>query len=215
MNKFIIAFLLLLTVHAVSFAQNDGYIVLEDGSIYIGGHPTTEEERKELELENKERQNSRRRDQFTEDYFGKNCIIDGTIISIVESMNTLDQMINDRVYSQIDIKDCKFEMLDDSTGLYDCPVNASTGMWIVTDKNMKPLSIQIFGPADNGKPKKATYDWSFVATTYACKVLELEKINDIFLQTWNTGYYEDRTIEMACGDDPYLEDFWVYFIANK
>ena len=145
----------------------------------------------------------------------QNCKIDGTFISIVESMNVLDQMINERVYSQVDIKNCNFEMLNESSGLYECPINASTAMWIITDKNLKPLSIQIFGPADNGKPSKAAYDWAFVATTYVCKDLKLDKINDIFLQTWKSGYYADSSIEMACGDDPYLEDFWVYFIANK
>lgn len=199
----------------------------EDG-IWIGGHATSDEERQELENANNawksgsyqpsqhnERQINNRLNLFSESNQQKKCVIDGTMISIVESMNALDQMINDRVYSQVDIKDCNFEMMDDTTGLYSCPVNASTGMWIITDINMKPQSIQIFGPADNGKPSKAAYDWAFVATTYACTDLELEKINDIFLQTWKTGYYADSNIEMACGDDPYLDDFWVYFIANK
>lgn len=198
---------------ALGSDPSEEYKILDDGSIWIGSRPTTEEERRELELANSQRQPI-----YTDLKVSKGCMIEGSIDMIVQSMNGIAQMLNDVGYNfglLIDTKECTLEFTDYQKGLYTCPINASTGMWVFTDKYLNAEVLQIYGPTDNGKPKKTTYDWAYVASSFACKNKKDQEINDMFLAAWNTGYYSNNDIEFVCGQDPYLDNTWVYIIANK
>ena len=148
----------------------------------------------------------------------KECVVEGTIDTIVQNMNLIAEMLNllgDRIGPEIDVNKCSFEITNYQKGLYTCPINASTGMWVFTDKYLNAEVIQIYGPAENDKPKKTTYDWAYVASNYACMNMKMPDVEDMFISAWNNGYYENSNIEFICGIDPYLDNTWVYIIANK
>jgi len=118
-------------------------------------------------------------------------------------------------YTKIDINKCSFEIVSEQTGVYFCPINASTELYIYTDRYLKTNSILVAGPLDHGKPKKTTYDWSLVA--FSCAAghdLYHQEILDNFYNTVDIGYYEDSFVRIACGPD-YENNSWMFIALKK
>ena len=147
------------------------------------------------------------------------CIIEGTIEEIISTMNAIGQMFADfdnEILMEIDINNCTFDILNNNTGVYNCPINYSANMSVFTDKHLKPTALTIYGRINkNGMPYKTVYDWAYYATGYACLSSEFQTFTDIFIQAIETGHYKDRTIEIVCGYEPDLDDTWSYIIANN
>ena len=146
------------------------------------------------------------------------CHIEGTIDTIVETLNLYGQMYSDldnKIFHAIDIESCTYEKINNTTGAYSCHVNASTEMIIFTDQFRNAKVLQIYGLADNGKPKRTTFDWALYATTLACQSLYMQDIIDIFTNAYSNFYYENEDITIACGLDPDFTDIWHYVIKNK
>lgn len=119
--------------------------------------------------------------------------------------------------SSIDIKSCRFLINSSDSGLYTCPINASTTLHVYTDKYMKPDMIVIAGPLDNqGLPKKTTFDWAMAALFAVIQPdnLYYQDLLEIYSQSLKTGFYEDEYNYVICGSD-YESNQWHYIITNK
>ena len=146
------------------------------------------------------------------------CHISGKFEDIITSFNwsaEIDYNITGTRYRKIDPDKCVFEIQNQNLGLYICELDATTALYIGTDKYLNAETIQIQGYTETNKPSRATYDWAFIATSVACGNNYWSDIQDIFIEAYKKGYYYKNGVKIACGKHPDADFLWVYAIGNE
>lgn len=148
----------------------------------------------------------------------RDCEITGKFEDVIKNLNGIAEMmtlLDDVPYGNIDPDKCDFEIRSSNQGLYICEVNATTAMYIQTDKYLNAESFQIHGLTNTNVPSKATYNWSYIATSAACMDLNLQDTTDLFIEAFQSGYYKTKDITIVSGMHPDADNLWVYIISNN
>ena len=148
----------------------------------------------------------------------KGCHVSGKIDDVIDNMNNIAELLSYSGFATrlpIDTNNCDFVIQDNSTGLYICQVNASTVLYLSTDKYLNVDIIQIHGNTKTNAPSESTYDWAFVAAIAACLDLKTDEIQSMFLESFKSGYYMDKNILMVCSMHPDVKNLWVFSVSNR
>ena len=146
------------------------------------------------------------------------CRVTGKFEDIISNMNGIAEILSYADFStkrKIDPDKCTFEIQDGSKGLYVCQVNATTALYISTDKYLNAEVLQIHSHTYTNVPTESSFDWAFVAANAACINMKMPDVQDMFIEAYKNGYYMDEDILMICNMHPTAENLWVFSVSNR
>lgn len=117
--------------------------------------------------------------------------------------------------AQIDTEECTYWAADEEKHefVYSCPINPATSIDIITDLLLYPQWIRINGTFDKTHvPTKTSYEWAFFTTQVFCSGYMYPEVQDMFIDAWTTGYYENDDVKMLFGENPYNNEEWGFII---
>lgn len=149
--------------------------------------------------------------------YANDCHVSGKFRDLIDDMNGIAELLSYLDFAtntKINPDKCVFEFQGNTKGLYMCQINASTGLYVGTDKYLNIENIQIQGYTNSNIPSESTYDWGYVAAIAACPHLKLPDTLNMYTEAYKSGYFLNNEILMICSMHPDAEDIWIFSVSN-